>query len=247
MEIDLDRVAGELTFRGRAELITLDSARAAEVPERWRGVLNGLSAEQRRRTALAHWHPDFLTMIPRFAQVLQEKLIDVRVFWIDNPKSRRFVLAYLVERNEDGYVCWMAWEPATFGDAPRFWDSFPAPMQKFLRHTHAGFTATDWESYGVMRPSDWETVAEYGGWPGGIPGWMDGYEDGCDTGYRGEKYRRIESTRLVVFAKDAGHLFYCTSPDLEVGQIALVYEGDVDPPKDFGGELDQLLMRRLDV
>lgn len=247
VEIDFDQVAAELTSKGKAELILPDSARAAEVPERWLGVLRGDSAEERRGVALSHWGDDFLEMIPQFAAVLRDQLIDVRVFWVDNPKSRFFVLVYVVGYGEEGHVCWMAWDPASLGDTPRFWDTFPAPVQNFLRDTHAGFTATDWESYGVMRPSDFETFAEYGEWPDGIPGWMDAYEDGYDTGYDGERYRRIESTRLVVFTKDAGHLFYCTSPDLEVGQVALVYDGDVDPPKDLGAELDQLMTRRLDV
>ncbi|MGV9803495.1 hypothetical protein ACWDTP_36150 [Mycobacterium sp. NPDC003449] len=250
MDVDFDQVAADLTAKGTAELITPDSGRAADVPDRWRGVLSGASPEERNRAALSRWDTDFLAIIPRFAQVLREQLIDVRVFWVDAIDVRFFVLVYVVESNLNGYVCWMGWDPAGYGDTPRFWETFPAPVQNFLRHTHAGFTAADWESYGVMRPADFGTFAEYGGdSPEGIPGWMDGYEDGYDIGYDGERYRRIESTRLVVFTKDVGHLFYCTSPDLQVGQVALVYsgDGDVDPPKDFGTELDRLMTNHLDV
>lgn len=53
---------------------------------------------------------------------------------------------------------------------------------------------------------DIQTFADYVDWPEGVPGWMGGY----DTGYNGERYRRSESTRLVVFTKDSGHLCYCS-------------------------------------
>ena len=97
-----------------------------------------------------------------------------------------------------------------------------------------------------MQPCDFQTFAEYAQWPEGIPGWMDGYEDGYDVDYDGGKFKRIESTRLVMFTKDLGHLTYCTSPDLQVGHITLVYQGDVDPPRDFGTELDRLMISHLD-
>ena len=251
MEIDFDQVAADLTANGAAELVTPDSVRAADVPDRWRDVLSGGSAEERNRAALSHWDGDFLALIPRFAQVLGERLVDVRVFWVDAVNSQFFVLVYVVEHNEDGHVCWMAWDPTGREDAPRFWDTLQAPVKNFLRRTHAGFTATDWESYGVMRPSDFVVFAEYGGagWSEGIPGWMDGYEGGYDVGYDGERYRRIESTRMVEITKDAGHHIYCTSPDQPLGRVALVYsgDGDVDPPKDFGTELDRLMTSRLDA
>ncbi|WP_064943029.1 hypothetical protein [Mycobacterium sp. 852013-50091_SCH5140682] len=160
MEIDFDQVAADLTVKGTAELITPDSGRAHEVPDRWRGVLSGVGPEERKQAALSHWDGDFLAMIPRFAQVLRERLIDVRVFWVKAPKDSFFILVYVVKHNEDDYVCWMGWDPARTGDAPRFWDTFPDPVQNFLRHTHAGFTATDWESYGVMQPSEFVTFAE---------------------------------------------------------------------------------------
>lgn len=247
MDIDFDHIAANLSSRGSAELITPDSVRAAEVPQRWHEVVNGIGAADRIQVAMSYWEEDFLAMIPGFAHALRERLIDVRVFWVDTSRRRFYVLVYVVKNNTDGYVCWMAWDPARCGEAPRFWDTFPAPVQSFLRHTHAGFTAPDRESCGIMQPCDFETFAEYAGWPEGVPGWMDGYEDGFGIGYHGEKYKRIESTRLVMFTKDSGELFYCTSPDLQVGQVALVYDGDVDPPKDFGTELDELMIRSLDV
>lgn len=250
MEIDFDRVGAELTARGTAELVMPGSGRDAEVPDRWRGVLTGVSVDQRRRAALAYWSDDFLAMIPRFAQVLRERLIDVRVFSVGTRNDEYIVLVYVVKDDGNGYACWIAWDPSAFGgDLPRFWETFPGPVQNFLRRTHAGFTGLDWESYGIMPSPDIRTFAEYGDWPGGVPGWMDGYEDGYDIGYDGERYRRIESTRLVVFTRDGGQMFYCTSPDLPVGQIALVYSGDSDvgPPTDFGTELDKLMMSRLEV
>jgi hypothetical protein len=73
-----------------------------------------------------------------------------------------------------------------------------------------------------------DTLANLSDWPEGIPDWE----------------ADIASTRLLQISTDGGILCYCLSPDLAPGQVALVYEGDVDP-QDFGAELDQLMMSRL--
>jgi hypothetical protein len=82
-----------------------------------------------------------------------------------------------------------------------------------------------------MRPVHMQTIAEMADLPDGIPEWDEDAE--------------IASTRLLVISSDGGLLYYCLSPDLDPGQVALVYEGDIDP-KDFGSELDKLMMARLD-
>ena len=247
MEIDFDRMSTELAPRGKAELITADSRRAAEVPERWHGVLTGRTAAERREAALSHWDSGFLDMIPQFAGVLRERLVDVRVFWVDYSTVRAVVLVYVVEHDEEGYACWVGWDPASCGDSPRFWDTLPEPVQQFLRHTHAGFVDPGGESYGLMRPSDFETFAEHVDWPEGVPRWMDDYVEGQDLVHPGPDYRRIESTRLVVLTKRPPHIHYCTSPDLAVGEVSLVYssDSDVSRPTDLGTELDKLMMSRL--
>lgn len=38
-----------------------------------------------------------------------------------------------------------------------------------------------------------------------------------------------------------------TPDSARAAEVALVYDGDVDPPKDLGAELDQLMTRRLAV
>lgn len=72
-----------------------------------------------------------------------------------------------------------------------------------------------------------QTIAARVGRPGGFPGWDEAAA--AETG-------RIASNRLLCVTKDGGNLLFCVSPDLPVGQAALVYEGDIDP-QDFGPAL----------
>lgn len=246
MQLNQEHIAEQLSDDGAAQLITAGSASFDKVPPPWRPIAENDSAAERIHAALALWNNDFLALVPRFADALRTKLVDVRVYSVTVGESDFVVLVYVLEDAAGEPAAWIGCDPATFGDAePLFWDSFPAAVQTFLRQVHPGFTATDWESFGIMRPEYFETIAERADCPEGIPGWMDGYEDDSALDYDGEPYKRIDSTRLGVFAKDEGHLFYCASPDLEVGQVTLVYDGDTDPPKDFGAELDELMTRRL--
>ncbi|MFF0154008.1 hypothetical protein [Micromonospora sp. NPDC005203] len=205
-----------------ATIVAANSAEFAELPERWQPIASAVGAEQRRPAALALWNADLTAMLPQLVTALDTHLVDVRACATDHG----FVLAYLVTDDSGRHTCWVGRDPRGFAAPPRFWDSFPPWLQRFLREVHAGFTSPDHESFGVMAPSDMQTLAERADFPEGIPGW----EDGDD----------ISSTRLLVITKDSGNLHYCLSPDLDLGQVALVYEGDIDP-LDLAPELDNLM------
>ena len=79
-----------------------------------------------------------------------------------------------------------------------------------------------------------KTLAESAGPPMNETGWDVGYRD-----------IQINSTRLLWLTRDSGELLYCTSPDIPPGNIALIYEGEIDDPvEEFWPALDNLLVER---
>ncbi|MFG2287610.1 hypothetical protein ACGFOU_16325 [Streptomyces sp. NPDC048595] len=203
-----------------------DSDETARIPEKWRPIVLSAEAEDRRRTALSLWNRGFLDLLPEFAAVLDEHCVDVRVCIADNTPA----LVYVLETDDGEPVSWIGYDPGAFQE-PDFWESFPEAVKVFLREVHAGFVSASRDAFGVARPVDMGTLAELAGFPDGVPGW--------------EGESRISSTRLLQITTDGGLLKYCLSPDLAVGKVALVYEGDIDP-KDFGTEIDDLLMSRFE-
>lgn len=192
------------------------------IPEPWRPVLESPTAEARCRAALALWNRDFLDLVPEYATTLRSRLADVRVHLADGSP----VLVYLAPADDGGLVSWVGQDPRTFGDPPRFWGSFPPALRTFLAGVHTGFTSGSGSAYGPLPPVHQVTLAELAESPDGIPGWADS---------------RIPSTRLLIVGTDEGLMFYCVSPDLDADQLAVVYEGDIDP-QPAGNALDELLM-----
>lgn len=195
------------------------------VPEEWGPIVQSEDPQERCRAALSLWNDSCLDLLPRFADALRNRLTDVRVGFTDGCP----VLVYAFRAGDGALVTWVGYHPSTFSE-PRFWESFPQPLQEFLRTVHAGFTSGSRTSFGVARPVLMQTLAELADFPDGIPGW----DDAAD----------ISSTRLLQICSDGGILYYCVSPDIERGSIALVYEGDIDP-RYLGPELDDLMMSRL--
>ena len=146
-------------------------------------------------------------------------------------------LVYAAGTDEDDEpILWIGRSPTDFrGAEPTHFGTVPAPAQLFLRNVHAGFTSEDLQSHGLMAPAGMKTLAESVGPPLRESGWEVGY---------GED--KIHSSRLLWLTRDYGELLYCTSPDLPPGTLTLVYDGDVDPPKDFWQSLDALLGERWD-
>ncbi|MGW1372996.1 hypothetical protein ACWD6P_01790 [Streptomyces sp. NPDC002446] len=209
-----------LTFVGEG------SVEFSRIPEKWRPIVLSDDAESRRRTALSLWNQSFRELVPEFAEVLDAHCVDVRACITDDSPA----LVYVLETDDGELVSWVGYDPGTF-EEPDFWECFPEPVQVFLRDVHAGFVSASRDGFGVARPSDMGTIAALADFPDGVPGW--------------ENEAGIASTRLLQITTDGGILRYCLSPDLAVGKVALVYEGDVDP-KDFGQELDELLMSRYE-
>src|SRR4051812_26557252 len=200
----------------------VDPADAARLPARWRPILLSPDGPTRCQLALDLWNQSFLELVPRFAGTFRDRLVDTRAYLADGVP----VLVYVATADEGGYVSWVGYDPRTFGEQPPFWDAVPAPVQVFLREVHAGFTSGSGLGYGPLRPAHMEIFAHMADWPEGIPGWEDA---------------AVASTRLLVIGMDEGLMYWCVSPDLGPGQVAVIYEGDVDP-KDAGPELDELMM-----
>lgn len=205
------------------------AAQAAQLPEQWRPIALAADAGARCRLARSLWSRGFLAAVPRFAAALATRCADVRACIVHDCPA----LVYVMADDDGGHVSWVGYDPREFGPVPEFWQSFPASLRVFLREVHAGFVSgADGASFGPARPVHMVSLARFAGFPEGIPGWD---EDG-----------RITSTRLLRITSDGGNLHYCLSPDLAPGDIALVYEGDIDPA-DFGTTLDELMMSRFEA
>ena len=192
-----------------------------DLPDAWRPIAEAAVPADRAAAALALWNPALLELLPGFAAALRTRLTDVRM---TGPG-----LVYTLRADDGTDVAWTGHDPRTFRE-PRFFSSFPEPLREFLTGVHAGFASDPAPAFGFDRPAEMMTIAEIADYPEGIPDWMDDAD--------------IESTRLLRLTSDGGILFHCLSPDLPVGQVALVYEGDVDP-QDFGPVIDGLLTGRL--
>ncbi len=197
------------------------AAELPRIPEQWRPIHSSTDPAERVRAAVALWNKDFLELVPRFAGALPT-FVDVRVYLAGGTPA----LVYVADQQ----VAWVGFDPHTSSGPPPFWDSFPDPLRVFLRDVHAGFISGGGAGFGPLPPKDMQTLAAVAGFPDGIPGW--------------DEEADIASTRLVLVATDGGLTRLCLSPDLQPGQVALVYEGDIEP-EDFGTELDELMMSRL--
>lgn len=205
------------------EPVTADSA----LPAGWRMVAAAPDPAGRRRAALALWPRDVLDLLPQFAELFADRLLDVRVGRLRGDLA----LAYLARADSGAALVWMGWAPGPPGGRePVFWGRLPAPARRFLIEVHAGFAGPDGDSYGLAQPAGMVTYAEWAGFDGRIPGW-------ARTG-------RISSDRLMFVTGNGDLLRLCVSPDLPEGRLAIVYEGDVDP-QDFWPTLDELMTGRF--
>ncbi len=207
-----------------------ESPELAAIPQKWRPIASADTSSDRCRRALSLWGSDFIDLLPGFARRFQDELSDVRVFRRQSDGLAENVLIYVAGQARDGFpALWLGWDPAVLGQpTTEFFDCFPAAVQTFLREVHPGFTAQDWEAYGIKRPDAWESLEGYDWFPS-------------------ESFDEIESqpSQMMWFTKDSGQLYYCVNSHLP-GKVTLAYEGNFDPPGEFGAELDELLMRRWD-
>lgn len=220
--VDPSRISDSLPMWDLA-FVAPESGDAALVPVSWQPILQAATAGERCRLARALWNSEFLGLLPRFAATLQDQLLDVRVCLTDDT----VVLVY-VTAGEDRLVSWVGYDPRSFGNEPPLFTAVHPALRTFLHEVHAGFVTEEREAYGPMRPRHINTLANLTGYPDGIPDW--------------DEHQSIASTRLLRITTNSGNLDYCVSPDLPSDQIALVYEGDIDP-QDLGSELDELMAR----
>ncbi|MGW4843101.1 hypothetical protein [Nocardia brasiliensis] len=195
----------------------------------WPEIAIAADPADRARLAVSRWNSDFLDLVPDFATALYTRLRDVRVCdW----RGEGPALLYFFENADGDTVIWVGWEPrAGAGPRPPFWTTLPCAVRRFLDEVHPGFTMLDGESFGPAQPSYMSTFATWAGWPDGIPDW-----DRDDV---------IASTALLWVTGNGGDTALCTSPDLNVGEVAVLFEGDFDIGE-FGTELDRLMLRPLD-
>ncbi|MGW4330698.1 hypothetical protein ACWEKR_33000 [Nocardia sp. NPDC004573] len=201
---------------------TVDSA---PVPEQWRPIAESGEPAERGRLARSLWNSDLVGLLPRFTAALDEQLADVRVCLLRG----ECVLVYAAAGVDEPWVVWIGWDPGSARDStPPLWAGIPTPIRIFLREVHAGYTAEDWESYGILSPRTMRTYAAEAGFPDGIPGWD----------------REIDATRLLRIGKTYSGMEYWVSPDLPADKIVVTYERDFDI-EDLGPELDKLFSYRI--
>ncbi len=200
----------------------------AVIPASWRPIVDADDPVVRRTTALSLWNDGILDRLPRFAPMFRDRLADVRVGAVDGVP----VLIYVVTGIHESVITWIGFDPRSFGDEPRFWDSFPAAVRVFLRETHAGFMSRGPDQFGIGRPSEMETLAESADSPDGVEDWDETHD--------------IGSTRLLIVAREGELMRYCVSPDAEPDHLIEVYEGDAYP-RLIWECLDALLMLRFEV
>ncbi|MFF0152944.1 hypothetical protein [Micromonospora sp. NPDC005203] len=188
----------------------------------WRPVVTAATAEERIAAALDRWTPGFAGLVPRFFGAFRKRLLDVRL----GRAAGDLALIYVVRGRGDELVLWLGWDSRQFRK-PRFWDRFPTAVQTFLQTVHAGFSHPDGISGGLAHVGEMSTYAEWAEEPDGLVDW--------------DEEQEIASTRLLVVTTNGTNLFYCLSPDLPTGTIALVYEGDIDP-QPFDASIDALLL-----
>ena len=210
------------TLEGRPA-VPVGPGQAARLPEQWHPIAASAEWRVRQEIALGLWNDGFLDLVPGFATELAERLVDIRPYLIDDEPA----LVYVARSEPYGLVSWVGYDPRATAPLP---EVVPAVLRDFLHGVHAGFVSGIDAGFGPSRPAALGTLAELAGFPDGIPGWDDDME--------------IPSNRLWCFATDGGQARYCLSPDLPPGEVALVYQGDIEP-MDLGRALDDLMTSRL--
>ncbi|WP_069167122.1 hypothetical protein [Nocardia altamirensis] len=194
----------------------------------WRAITASPDPNERAQLAVSLWNPDFLALIPGFAKALRTRLRDVRVCDWDQEGA---ALLYFVEAADGDIVVWVGWEPRlSVEPRPPFWATLPSAARRFLSEVHAGFTMLDGESFGLAQPSYMSTFAAWAGWPADIPDW-----DRDDV---------LASTSMLWLTGNGGDTALCTSPNLAVGEVAVLFEGDFSV-SELGPELDRLMLSPL--
>ncbi|MFB8281023.1 hypothetical protein [Nocardia colli] len=214
----------ELLGGGRGPLAIVDSP-TADMAGPFGEIAAAADAAERIRLALLRWNPDFLDLVPGFATALHARLRDVRVcYWREEGPA----LLYFVESTSGDSVVWVGWDPRTFsGPTPPFWATLPRAARRFLRDVHPGFTMLDGESFGLAQPSYMSTFAEWTGWSDGVPDW--------------DRAEVIGSTAMLWLTGNGGDTVLCTSPELAIGEVAVLFENDFRV-QELGPALDRLLL-----
>lgn len=213
-------------------LVHGQSSAVVDIPHRWKTIASAPTPIERRQHALSLWGRAFMEFLPGFSTKFRDELSDVRVFQRELEGVVENVLVYVAGRARDEFpALWLGWDPAILKQPiSEFFDCFPVAVQTFLREVHAGFTAQDWESYGIRRPDSWQSFDGYDWFP------AESFEE---TG--------SDPSQMMWFTKDSGQLYYCVNSRLPAGTVTLAYEGNFDPPGEFAAELDELLLGRWDT
>ncbi|GIF09884.1 SMI1/KNR4 family protein [Actinoplanes siamensis] len=199
------------------------------VPAAWMAIAAIDDSAERAAETRRAWPAVWLEQLPQFAEILNTRLVDVRIVSANDVPALMYVIDH---PRADRVVTWLGYDPATFGETPRFWDSFPEPLQDFLQHTHAGFVSHDNYSFGLFRPSEMVTMAETAGSPDGIDFW--------------DEIQPYPSTRLLQIAANGPGTMYCLSPEVPTGELVLADEAEAEV-LELGPALDDLMMARFSL
>ncbi|MEU7633751.1 hypothetical protein AB0C34_27870 [Nocardia sp. NPDC049220] len=214
--------------RGDGPIVFMFDVPDARTTEPFHEIDTAGDREERVRLALRRWNSDFLDLVPKFASELHARLRDVHVCrWHAEGQA----LLYFVEDADGNTVVWVGWDPHTFTEpTPPFWETLPPAVHRFLTDVHPGFTMLDGESYGLAQPSYMSTFATWAGWLGAIPDW--------------NREDVIGSTSMLWLTGNGFDTALCSSPELAVGEVAVLFEDQFDV-SELGKELDTLMLSAL--
>ena len=99
-----------------ATLVESGSGEVTRLPDEWRSLVEEHDATIRCQTALGLWSDEFLDFVPRFAEALRARLLDVRACLV----SGEPVLIYAARTDGGKLFSWLGRDCRSFGAEPLF-------------------------------------------------------------------------------------------------------------------------------
>jgi hypothetical protein len=213
--VDRDAIASTIPS-GSISWIDRDAPAAQSVPDRWTTILAEDPGRDRARRTMSAWDSGLLRRLPRFATLMEERLVDVQAAVIDGEP-----MLVHVTLDGDDPAPWTGTAPADGSVASRVAPLLPPELQAFQRELHAGFGLTWPGLYGFRPPS--QQVSRYD-----RLGLADLGVDPDEAVVEAADGTLLREDELFVVSSDGNQSYRCVSPRLEAGAMALVDHDELE-------------------